>query len=73
MTWSAEDWFDRLKQAGGMIRVDAGSMYPAPGPLTDECKGIWGEVQGPDNRDKWQQAENHVRSLAGKLVGWDDL
>ena len=78
MLFDAEDWFVRLKEAGGMIRVDPVKMLPSEHelgvPLSPECEAIWNEISGTENRDKWRQVEAYVRSrVIGPIVGWTDL
>jgi hypothetical protein len=74
MLFDAQDWFTRLKQAGGGIRVDAFKIWPREGvPLTPECEAIWNEIRGDENQDKWSQVEKLVREKVGPIVGWADL
>lgn len=68
----AADWFARLKEAGGTVRVDAASMCPRE-KLSPECEAIWNEIRGGQNTKKWQEVEQYVRVLAGDFTGWQDL
>jgi hypothetical protein len=76
MAFDAEDWFTRMKKAGCSIRVDAANMTPSPtegAPLTPDCRAIWAEVQGDQNRAKWEQALAYVQAKAAPITGWADL
>jgi hypothetical protein len=69
----AQDWLARLKEAGGTIEIDTATMYPREPNVSSECEAIWNEIRGKNNRDKWRQVEELVRSKVGPIVGWANL
>jgi hypothetical protein len=47
MYTTPENWFERLKKAGGSARVELGNLAPSPDvPMTPELEQIWSEIQG---------------------------
>ena len=66
-----EDWYERLKKAGGSIRVDkyhfgeARDFEPSP-----ECEAIWNEIKGEANRYRANAVYVYVRAKAEPFEDW---
>jgi hypothetical protein len=59
------DWYERLKKAGGSIRVDKYHFgEPLDFPPSPECEVIWNEIRGEENRFKANAVYTHVRAIA---------
>ncbi len=65
------DWFQRLKKAGGSVRVDKYHFGESVEfPPSRECEVIWNEIKGEENRDKAEAAYAYVRAIAEPFEGW---
>jgi hypothetical protein len=66
-----QDWFQRLKTAGGSVRVDKYHFGESVEfPPSRECDVIWNEIKGEENRDKAEAAYAYVRAIAEPFDGW---
>jgi hypothetical protein len=66
-----QDWFERLKAAGGSVRVDKYHFGESVDfPPSCECEVIWNEIKGQENSDKAEAAYAYVRSIAEPFEGW---
>ena len=74
MYTTARDWFDRLKAAGGWVRIDAAQITPSPKtPLTNETEDIWAELQGDQNHQRYVEVMAMLRQAAGPIDGYQDV
>lgn len=72
--FDAEDWYQRLKAAGGKMRVDDAQILPSPNaPSSPEIDRVLDEVRGEENRSNYQKAYGFMRAMAGPITGWADL
>jgi hypothetical protein len=66
-----QDWFQRLKKAGGSVRVDEYHFGESVEfPPSRACEVIWNEIKGEENRDKAEAAYAYVRAIAEPFEGW---
>lgn len=65
------DWFQRLKKAGGSVRVDKYHFGESVDfPPSRECEVIWNEIKGEENCDKAEAAYAYVRAIAEPFESW---
>jgi hypothetical protein len=70
-SFDPHDWFQRLKKAGGSVRVDKYHFGESVDfPPSRECEVIWDEIKGEENRDKAEAAYAYVRAIAEPFESW---
>lgn len=73
MYTNAEDWLERFKAAGCTLTLDVGGMRPKGGtPVSPGCRAVWAELQGAENKRRWDEVLAEVQARIGPFTGWKD-
>jgi hypothetical protein len=67
---TANDWLERFDEANCRLEVDVTTMRRAKdrgSPAT--CDRLWSEIQGPENKAKWDEVWIEVRLRVGPFTG----
>jgi hypothetical protein len=70
---TADDWLQRIKPAGGRIKVNGIPMrlHPDCKPC-ERCRDLWSEIHGVDHLDRWAEVETMVERAVGAVASWND-
>jgi len=69
MFTSPEDWYLRLRNAGGTVELTPDAMLQGSAHVSSECEVVWNEILGQTNLGKWRQVEEYLRSMSMQLAG----